>query len=237
MKTKGPLKWKGTPSSEEDKNPFLDRVERNYKTIKTKGKALTTYRKETLTNKRYSVWIQFLSSNKRCQCSSSFEVVREQWNPTFSPRASKGRQRHCQRHTDWMFIHSLLKREAHFSSRCNILNICSNNLWRMNVSIKALTSQKEELSFCQDEITGRRFMSPPGTTKLDKMCEMKILGHLGAKYSGSWWKRTKADEITPKPANDLEKVSRYRTGRGAHAGPWMSSWDEETGLGRQGQGR
>lgn len=55
----------------------------------------------------------------------------------------------------------------------------------MDVSIKALTSQKEELSFCQDEITGRRFMSPPGTTKLDKMCEMRILGHLGAKDSSS----------------------------------------------------
>lgn len=93
----------------------------------------------------------------------------------------------------------------------------------MNVSIKALTSQKEELSFCQDEITGPRFMSPPGTTKLDKMCEMRVPGHLGAKYSGSWWKRTEADEITPKPADDLEKVSGHRTARGAHAGPWMSS--------------
>lgn len=39
---------------------------------------------------------------------------------------------------------------------------------------------------------------------------------------------------TPRPANDPEKVSRHRTGRGAHAGPWMSSWDEETGLGREG---
>lgn len=55
----------------------------------------------------------------------------------------------------------------------------------MNVSIKALTSQKEELSFCQDEITGTRFMSPPGPTKLDKIYEMRIPGHLGAKYSGS----------------------------------------------------